>query len=502
MKRLIKQNLRFYSKFLLFIGAMISFVCSFGVISYAWHENAEGNLASDNILSIANQSYTALGVNCSSSNGIITINGTATSSGPIYFGISAIASGTYTLSVFNNFISTDNNFYVSMRYSQTSQIADSICYCDTLNDSATFTSNTWALYLVVRVAANYRYDNVKIYPMLVSGSVAPLSYEPYGKIYYDTDNYTPVSKLYYDNLSKAYMSYYINGGSDLYSFGFVYNGVFGYASGTNVLPQWDNFTASSLYESKISSPYGMFYHTTWSIYDFIQEESDYPYSVLYQDKSFTLVYEFALPQDFSDSYFDLVGFSSINFYDVNGVLLYNNSTAGSFNVTIQGVRSIECILNNAGDIADENCYLLADVFAGYYNFGYQNGYAVGSSLNDSFYNSGYQLGYNTGMNDFMNGIYTNSNSYNYGFDEGYESGSGNSYNTGFAAGYAQARADTSWIDNSTANATDLFWTIGSTPWESFKHIWNINFLGINLANVITGFVTALIVIWLIKKVWK
>lgn len=60
----------------------------------------------------------------------------------------------------------------------------------------------------------------------------------------------------------------------------------------------------------------------------------------------------------------------------------------------------------------------------------------------------------------------------------------------------------SLLENSNRNYTNLIWTIGATPWESFKHIWNVEFGGINIANIVTGLVTALLVIYLIKKIWK
>lgn len=60
----------------------------------------------------------------------------------------------------------------------------------------------------------------------------------------------------------------------------------------------------------------------------------------------------------------------------------------------------------------------------------------------------------------------------------------------------------SYLENANRNYTNLIWTIGATPWESFKHIWNVEFAGINIANIVTGLVTALLIIYLIKKVWK
>lgn len=495
---------KYKNKKIKFIAFLFAFVCLFStfvVSSYAWSEDVEGNLISDNLQPIQDKSSSSIGgVTFSINEQKLFLNGTSTSGSwqNITTNSFTLNAGTYTIQWFTNYNGNNIGFGA---YNNSSSLSNLYQLNTNRYKTFTLTQDTTFTIVVWWQSSGIILDNIYVQSMIYEGSYkAYTMFEPYGKIYYNSNTYSPTSKLYYGNLSNAYMSYYINGGVDLCTLGFVYDGVLGYADGINVSPQWNSFITEPSYYNMIVSPYGMFYHTTWDIYNFIQEESSYP--SFYQDKPFTLVYEFSLPQDFNDSYFELVGFNSINFYDINGVLLYNNTSSTSFNVDLYGVSSIECILNNAGDIADEELYLIADVFAGYYNLGYQKGYASGSSLKDTFYNNGYELGYKQGMDDYLHGIYTNSNSYNYGYEQGYQSGSGNSYNTGFAAGYAKARADTTWIDNSTANATDLFWTIGSTPWESFKNIWNINFLGINLANVVTGFVTALIVIWLIKKVWK
>lgn len=47
---------------------------------------------------------------------------------------------------------------------------------------------------------------------------------------------------------------------------------------------------------------------------------------------------------------------------------------------------------------------------------------------------------------------------------------------------------------------NLIWTIASTPFESFKQIWNVDFLGLNIANFVIGLLSALIFIYILKKV--
>lgn len=49
---------------------------------------------------------------------------------------------------------------------------------------------------------------------------------------------------------------------------------------------------------------------------------------------------------------------------------------------------------------------------------------------------------------------------------------------------------------------NLLWTVAGTPWESFKNIWNVNVLGLNISGFVTGLITALVIIWIVKKLWK
>lgn len=46
---------------------------------------------------------------------------------------------------------------------------------------------------------------------------------------------------------------------------------------------------------------------------------------------------------------------------------------------------------------------------------------------------------------------------------------------------------------------NLFWSIGSIPFETIKIIWNFEFLGVNLTQFFTGLITALMLVFLIKR---
>lgn len=53
--------------------------------------------------------------------------------------------------------------------------------------------------------------------------------------------------------------------------------------------------------------------------------------------------------------------------------------------------------------------------------------------------------------------------------------------------------------NNDYNLNNLVWSIGGTPFETFKTIWNFEFFGVNISNLIFGLLTGLIIIWIIKK---
>ena len=47
---------------------------------------------------------------------------------------------------------------------------------------------------------------------------------------------------------------------------------------------------------------------------------------------------------------------------------------------------------------------------------------------------------------------------------------------------------------------NLFWTIAGLPFESFKAIWDVNFLGIYIADFITGLLLAGVAIFIMERV--
>ena len=86
-------------------------------------------------------------------------------------------------------------------------------------------------------------------------------------------------------------------------------------------------------------------------------------------------------------------------------------------------------------------------------------------------------------------------SYQTGFDNGESVGYQNGYSDGFVAGSSSITTD-------NTNFQKLIWTIGATPFESFKTIFDVNVMGLNISGIILGGVLALLILYLIKKIWK
>lgn len=100
----------------------------------------------------------------------------------------------------------------------------------------------------------------------------------------------------------------------------------------------------------------------------------------------------------------------------------------------------------------------------------------------------YLLGYNNGISKYneLKGNYDYlQESYDYLL---------NNYRT-LETNYNQLARGTYTFEN-------LFWSIGSVPMAVLLQTFNVNVLGMNIAAIITGLLTALVIIWLIKRLLK
>ena len=111
-------------------------------------------------------------------------------------------------------------------------------------------------------------------------------------------------------------------------------------------------------------------------------------------------------------------------------------------------------------------------------------YSSTLSIYDNSYtafNKGYDLGETSGFNS---GFSAGESS---GYDKGYHEAEDyyNSLYNQLMDDYLALNENYNSLLESDYSLQKLFWAIGSTPFETFKTIWNVEFLGINLASFIT-----------------
>lgn len=116
-----------------------------------------------------------------------------------------------------------------------------------------------------------------------------------------------------------------------------------------------------------------------------------------------------------------------------------------------------------------------------YNKGYQNGYYDAQESNQNLITNNITL--REEINALSNSLDTLREQY-YTLASNYESLQ-QSYNNSLEGN----------------NFVSLFFTIAETPFASFKQIWNVDFLGVNLSGFVTGLLFIGLLIWLVKKIF-
>ena len=118
------------------------------------------------------------------------------------------------------------------------------------------------------------------------------------------------------------------------------------------------------------------------------------------------------------------------------------------------------------------------------------------------YNSGYQTGFDAGYNAGVS-VGSGAVSDEYNNLIGQYAGLQNDYNDALDEIDRLENAN-QVLQNQIAqiqngyNLNSLMWSIGGTPFESFKQIWNVDLMGVNLSNLFLGLISALVLIWVIK----
>lgn len=442
IKSIIKKNFKFYSKLALLIGAFIVFICSFGVSTFAYHEDSNGNLVSDNIFKINDDTFTNSGVNFSCYDNKITLNGTASSSAPVWFTIN-IPSGTYTIQDFNDFTYNDG-FRITLRHGHNNDLVS--LYYTTINTYATFTSDVAMDILSISIVNGVTYNNVVLTPTLVSGSIPLKDYEPYGEIYYSQSNYNQAYNLgvnsVFDGLRdfNAIQSYYsistlfrsTDGGSTYQNFNSLgYTGQ--YVVDGNLLVEMDDshdwsYGPNTIYYLDIQFITPIYIANLYL--PSIQRPN--PVSVQFSDFSY----------DFNYTMVDGVGyFVTRNIYKITDNLRFYFTAYADmpheFQIIIKG-------FNSAIDT---------------YESGFNDGVSSLQSTID-------------GLNENIHVLENQNKSLNLQLQQG----------------------NSSW--------TSLFFAMADTPFKTASNFLGFEIFGVNLFNALIGFITILAIFWVFKRLIK
>lgn len=128
------------------------------------------------------------------------------------------------------------------------------------------------------------------------------------------------------------------------------------------------------------------------------------------------------------------------------------------------------------------------------------------------YNAGYTIGYQTAHNEDFDSVYTNgyNTGYTYGNSDGYRTGytegvnsvDTQSYyldgvNTGYWNGYAVGYQEGATAPTYTFG--ELFGSIADTPVLIIRGLFDFDFFGINLMTVVLSMFTALIALYIVRK---
>lgn len=127
-----------------------------------------------------------------------------------------------------------------------------------------------------------------------------------------------------------------------------------------------------------------------------------------------------------------------------------------------------------------------------FNTGYDTGYDDGF---DTGYDTGNTDGYNTGYDDgFVTGYDAgNSEGYVTGYNDGVEDGYTDGYSNGYHNGLGMA---------SQGDFNTLFAAIADTPIRFLRGLFSFDLFGISVLSIVLSLITGLVVLYLVKKVWK
>ncbi len=435
--------------------ALVCAITAFIVPSYAYTEDNQGNLVSDNLYNIGSYNESIGGVSFSVSNQTLTLNGTSTNgSWQNRNELSlTLKAGTYTIQWFTTYDKNDIGFGLRSSGSgltELYQLNSQRYKTFTISQDTTFTTVIWWS------TSGLIFDNVKVSCMVYKGNYKAYSaFEPYGKIYYSQNNY--------DNaLNNDYGIFKLCSSIDL---------TLTWTDGSNKV---DKYTWSSILNLMNEQPYIHCVNGTFS-YD------NHKLSTAFLDgtSNATAMWQF----NFKNTYPLVKRFSSMigSGYNLRYQIVDKNSSLFAYD-NIDNDKIIDLTQYNDKQIG----YI--QLFTGNVNIAVSStSLYISSDYNIAFTN-GYNSGYEDGVKD------GSEESLSIGYQEGYRDGK----IEGYDEGYNEALGE----DLSTRGFWGLLNSIFSFPVNMIKNVFNFEFMGINIASLITFIISIVIVALIVRKFTK
>lgn len=427
---------------LAFIGAF------FGIQTFAWSYDDNGNLISENLQPIPEYAdHTIFGVTFSvDTDGVLHLNGTSTNGSwhSITGSSFTLESGTYTIQWFTDYVvPSGKNIGFGLYNSSNADLYqfNSLRHKTfTLNSTQTFSVVVWWN------TSGVSFDNVEVKSMVYSGAYdSTMKYEPYGAKYYSLDNTEEILNNTYGVFAfvdSATLTY--NNGSTSQTYGTYKN-----ALEIAQLP----FVSFNNYSLRMSDN---------SFLNLIGGNSNWSYTWYFHFASYKI---------------DISNYPSWYFYGDCKTLMTWSSTE------ILRTTSGNPYILNLGDY--DNQYLISmyierrspNIGVAYTQFG--------TPSNSNIYQNGYNEGYYDGRIDGISEGMTDAKS------EYYQSG----YETGYREGYNASVAD----GIESYGYYGLLNSIFSFPINIIKDGFDIDFFGINIGGFIMFILSISIVIYVVKK---
>ena len=437
--------------------AVLGIITATTISTKAYTEDSNGNLVSDNLYNIGTYSSTIFGVSANVENQTLTLNGTSTNgswNNRTDLSIT-LNSGTYTIQWFTNYDA--NNIGFGIRANGTGltelyQLNTQRYKTFTINETTTFTTVIWWQ------ASNMTFDNVKVSTMVYQGNYKGYTaFEPYGAIYYSQGNY---NNALLDNYGifrlcssiKLTLTWTDRQQIDIYEWDSILSliNAKSYVNCINGVFNYSNQELSDDYLNGTYSATAMWQFNFNGIYPLVKQ---YPYMLgggyvsRYQivDNNGSLFAYDNFPND--NSYVDLTQYQN---KQIGYIQLYTGPVgAGS------QVDTTSLYFDNSYDVA--------------YTRGYEDGKTKG---------------------------------YDEGLDYGEKTGYDNGKNDGYDLGYNKGLEDGEASDFATNGFKTLIGSIFNYPINMIRNVFNFEFMGINVAMLVTFIISIVIVIFIVHKFKK